>query len=214
MRPSLKDEVAEFARSVMEEKREFGLDDHQLWAIDETGIESGGVPRKTFVDPLTKDRSVLETCPRRRDTLILAVSKGGDKVAKVIEHTNARKNRETGEDIRAVRGMQLPHMHAFVDQFANEQGVRGSLMVQDNLSAHVNAETKRRWGSKQVKPRNLPPQGGRLDNPLDKYIFGITKEAIKAKDTSTFKKKETAILDVVEAIPESTIRKCFIRRGF
>ena len=75
MRPDLENDVTAFSGEVLMEQEELGLSEHRLFALDETGIVSGGIPNCTFVDPITLDRFVVETAPRRRDTITLAVLK-------------------------------------------------------------------------------------------------------------------------------------------
>ena len=214
LRPTMEKEIEAFIADVKSAKEQRGIGDDKIWAFDETAIVSGCVSYRTFVDPDTRDRTIVAPYPPCRDTLIFAASQSGDRFAKYITHQPERKDRETGTVTRAVKGVQIPHMLEFIDEFAQAKDIEGAILIEDNLSVHKNKEVKAKWAEKKVDVKDLPPQSGRFANPLDRNIIAVTKSRLIHEDTITPTKKEEAVMRVVDNIPRETITKCFAHCGY
>ena len=99
VRDLMADEVRVFVDKVNRARKEYMLPPGQLWSFDETGIESGGVPRRTYVPPGSGDGSVVCDIPWWCDTLAMEASAAGETCSIYIEHQPA-----VGEQ-KAVKGM-------------------------------------------------------------------------------------------------------------
>jgi hypothetical protein len=207
-------EVQHFVEGINKKMDEYCLDDDALWAFDESSIESGGVPPTTFVDQETRDSSVLESCPARRDTLVLAVNGKGERYHNFIEHKPAHIDPETGRKVAAVKGLHIEHMQPFINGVASNTAGDPALMIQVNLQARHNPEVILSWIDRNIEPEFLPPQSAKYASVLDRSIFSVAKSRLRHIPYTTIDEKRAAIDEVVSCLEPGVIRKMWCKCGY
>jgi hypothetical protein len=214
LRPTMETEVKQFIDGVNKTVSDFGLDDSAIWAFDESSIESGGIPPNTFVDPETNDNSVLETCPPRRDTLVLAVNASGEKYHEFIEHCPAHIDPITRQKVPAVKGLHTVHMAPFIRGVYTKTSGEAALMIQDNLRAHHNPEVITTWTDNNISPQFLPPQSAKYASVLDRSLFSVTKSRLRNIPFITIEEKRAAADQVVNSLEHKMIKKMWRKCGY
>jgi hypothetical protein len=88
---------------------------------------------------------------------VLAVNGESKTYHQFIEHQSAHKNRTTGEQIRAVKGLHQEHLHPFIEGIHFETKGSSTLMIQDNLRAHLTPIVVGHWVDRNINPEYIPP---------------------------------------------------------
>jgi hypothetical protein len=215
-RATLAQEAADF----QEEMRIYALNNHipkdGIWAMDETGVWTGGVPPRTFVDPATMDSSVIQDGDHQRDSVAMALSVTGESHFDFIEHKAQRSSVRQGVRTiveRGFVGMGTAQMEAFTDSFNNDAPT-AKLLIMDGLSAHKNKGVAKKFDDAGVGHKIMPPQTAKLISPLDNPYFATFKAKLRKENISTASKKKAAVIRVTNQLQGNFVASCWEHSGW
>ena len=85
-RPSLIEEINQCIKKVEDYIKEHKIPASNVFIMDETGLWTGTINLRTYVDPKTCDSSIIRNCTSQRDTGVVAISSSGIVFPYFIKH--------------------------------------------------------------------------------------------------------------------------------
>jgi hypothetical protein len=217
LRLSLADEIDIFRLEVSQFILQNLIPKSRVWTMDETGLWTGSVLPHTYVDPATRDASVLDIGDHRRDTGVVALSMEGKVLPWFIRHVPQRTSKQDGQQVvvqHGISGMNLQLMGMWIEQFKNSIGDDPAVLIFDRLAIHMNRDICRLMESLCIKTFLMPPQSGKMIAPCDNFFFATLKNMMAKVDCSTTDLKEAAFNHLCINFPPETVLNCWKHSGW
>ena len=217
----MEEEAAAFRVEGFEYIKDNSIPTSRVWVMDETGLWTGSVAPRTYVNPATNDSGVLMLGDHRRDTGVVALCADGSIDWWFLEHIPQQPRKINGSVVitrPGVSGMGSAQMLQWSQEFTarhatGELGFKAVLIL-DGLQAHKNPASLRILAESGYKTFFMPPQAARLLSPCDNSFFSSMKARMKHMDLSTKEMKRAAFEEVCRTYPPDLIISYFRHCGY
>jgi hypothetical protein len=217
LRITIQEEASEFQESVMQYVQENQIQKENIYVMDETGLWTGSVALRTYVNPQTHDVGVEQKGDHRRDTGIVTLSATGKVDSVFLPHQPQRTRKVGGQTVvvsKGISGVGIKQMKEWAVGFCERHQQRPAVVIMDALAAHKNKDVQSILESQQIKSFVMPPQTAKLISPCDNSFFHSLKSRLAVMDTSTRDIKERAFMQICHDYPEVMIINYFRHCGW
>jgi hypothetical protein len=177
--------------------------------MDEVGLWNGNVAPRTYVDPATRNPSVIRNGNNGRDTGLVVLSWSGSVFRYFIQHQDQRTRRIGNQTVivqEGIGGINKTIMLSWIPVFANDVGSGPSVMIFDRLATHLNAQVQETFENYGFTLFKLPPQSGKILSPCNNKFFVTVKAQMIGMETETSEMKQKAFFEVCDNIDASLVQ--------